>query len=274
MIKVRNLVKRYGTKTAVDQFDLEVHPGEIFGLLGPNGAGKTTTIRMLTTLCKPDQGSIELAGLDLKTERASVRHLIGVVPQERNLDLELTVLENLKVYAGLYHLNDPKQRIDDCLEQFGLAQERKTQADKLSGGMQRRLLIARALLSRPRILFLDEPTIGLDPQIRRGIWDSLATLRAEGMTVVLTTHYMDEAAMLCNRIGLMSRGRLLMIDTPDNLQIAAGSFMVEAPDNNGFRRTLCRDQEQAEAVAAALPGALIRPANLEDAFIALTGQEL
>jgi ABC-2 type transport system ATP-binding protein len=274
MIKVRNLVKRYGTKTAVNQLDLEVQPGEIFGLLGPNGAGKTTTIRMLTTLCKPDQGEIVIAGHNLHNERDAVRRMIGVVPQERNLDLELTVQENLMVYARLYHLKNRQQRIDECLEQFGLTQEQKTQTDTLSGGMQRRLLIARALLSRPRILFLDEPSIGLDPQIRRGIWDSIAMLRNDGVTIVLTTHYMDEAAILCNRIGLMSHGRLLMTDTPDNLQIAAGSFMVEAPDNSGFKRTLCRDQEQAETVAAALPGALIRPANLEDAFIALTGQEL
>jgi ABC-2 type transport system ATP-binding protein len=251
-----------------------VQPGEIFGLLGPNGAGKTTTIRMLTTLCKPDGGTAEIAGLNLQKERNAIRHLIGVVPQERNLDLELTVQENLLVYAGLYCLKDRHRQINDCLERFGLTEERKTQADKLSGGMQRRLLIARALLCRPRILFLDEPSIGLDPQIRRGIWDNIAMLRNDGVTVVLTTHYMDEAAMLCNRIGLMSRGRLLMTDTPDNLQIAAGSFMVEAPDSNGFKRTLCLNREQAESVAADLPGALIRPANLEDSFIALTGQEL
>lgn len=274
MIRVQGLVKQYGNKPAVHNLDLEIAQGEIFGLLGPNGAGKTTTIRMLTTLSKPDSGTIEIAGHDLRIKRDAVRRLIGVVPQERNLDLELTVQDNLMVYAGLYQLDKRRQRVDACLDLFGLVAERMTQADKLSGGMQRRLLIARALLSQPQILFLDEPTIGLDPQIRRGIWDSITTLRNEGVTIVLTTHYMDEAAVLCNRIGLLSNGRLRMTDTPDNLQISAGSFMVEAPDSNGIKRTLCPDREQAEMVAALLPGALIRPANLEDAFIALTGQEL
>lgn len=274
MIKARNLVKRYGAKLAVDQLNLDVQPGEIFGLLGPNGAGKTTTIKMLTTLSRPDQGSIHIAGLDIHKKQVLLRHLIGVVPQERNLDMELTVQENLMIHAGLYGLKNSLKRIAECLEQFGLENDRKTRADKLSGGMQRRLLIARALLSRPKILFLDEPSIGLDPQIRRGIWDSIAVLRNEGVTVVLTTHYMDEAATLCNRIGLMSNGRLQIVDTPGNLQIAAGSFMVETPDNNGLRRTLCHDRAQAETVAGTLPGAVIRPANLEDAFIALTGQKL
>lgn len=273
MIRVQGLVKQYGNKPAVHKLDLEIAQGEIFGLLGPNGAGKTTTIRMLTTLSRPDQGSIHIAGLDTVKDRHAVRMLIGVAPQERNLDMELSVQENLSIFAGLYNLDHTQKRIDNCLAQFELQHERHTQVDKLSGGMQRRLLIARALLSQPLVLFLDEPSIGLDPQIRRGIWDQIKVLRNQGVTILLTTHYMDEAEMLCDRIGLMNNGALLVTDTPRNLQITAGSYMVETPQPDGIQRTLCHDRQQAEELASLAAGAILRPASLEDAFIALTGQE-
>jgi ABC-2 type transport system ATP-binding protein len=195
------------------------------------------------------------------------------VPLERNLDQELTVIDNLEIQARLYSLSQRRQRIDECLELFGLGNERKSQVDKLSGGMQRRLLIARALLSRPQVLVLDEPTIGLDPQVRRDIWDTVTRIRNDGVTVLLTTHYMDEAGYLCDRIGLMKSGRLVMTDTPANLQGLAGSYMVEIQRDSGIDRILCRDRSEAERTADGHPDALVRQANLEDAFIALTGQE-
>lgn len=273
MIRINELTKKYGSRTAVDKLSATVAQGEVFGLLGTNGAGKTTTIRILTTMSRAVGGTATVGGHDVVRERHEVRKLIGTVPQERNLDHELTVIDNLEIQARLYSLSHRRQRIDECLELFGLGNERKSQVDKLSGGMQRRLLIARALLSRPQVLVLDEPTIGLDPQVRRDIWDTVTRIRNDGVTVLLTTHYMDEAGYLCDRIGLMKSGRLVMTDTPANLQGLAGSYMVEIQRDSGIDRILCRDRSEAERTADGHPDALVRQANLEDAFIALTGQE-
>ncbi len=273
MIQINELTKKYGSRIAVDRLSATVAQGEIFGLLGPNGAGKTTTIRMITTVSRADSGTAVVGGYDVVRDRQAVRQLIGNVPQERNLDNELTVLDNLEIQARLYDISNRKQRIDECLELFGLVEERRKQVEHLSGGMQRRLLIARALLSRPRVLVLDEPTIGLDPQVRRGIWDAITRIRSEGVTVLLTTHYMDEADYLCDRIGLMKSSKLIMTDTPARLQLLAGSYMVEIQQADGVKRIICSSLADAEQTAGNNPGAVVRQTNLEDAFIALTGQE-
>ena len=218
MIVTDNLGKQYQDLVALDGLSLQIPPGEIFGLLGPNGAGKTTTIKILTTLARPTRGTARIHGFDVVRQPLAVKKLIGVCPQEINLDRELTAqtdrVENLWIYGRLHRMPDLQARIAELLV-FGNLQER---ADSLvrefSGGMQRRLLILRALVSRPRVLFLDEPTVGLDPQVRRQLWNLIQELKLSGITIILTTHYIEEAEMLCDRVGVLNRGRLIALDTP------------------------------------------------------------
>ena len=209
-IKTESLTKQYGELSALVSFDLEVTKGSIFGLLGPNGAGKTTLIRILTTLMRPSSGKAWVEGFDTLTRGQDIRKLIGVVPQENSLDRYLTARENLELNARLHGMAgaDYKKRIDELLELFGLAGRQNDFPDTFSGGMQRRLVVARALINRPSILFLDEPTTGLDPQSRHAVWDYVKSL-AGSMTIFLTTHYLEEADLLCERIAIMDRGRLI-----------------------------------------------------------------
>ncbi len=275
MISITGLTKQYQGVTALEGLTLEIGEGEIFGLLGPNGAGKTTAIKILTTLAFPSQGTAHIAGFDVVRERRRLKPLIGVCPQEINLDRELTAYENLWFYGRLYGVSPLSQRINELLTWAQLEERRHHQVKEFSGGMQRRLLIARALLSRPRVLFLDEPTVGLDPQIRRQLWDMIRQLKAQGITLLLTTHYIEEAEMLCERVGILNRGRLIALDTPQALIAQVGGYVVETVD--GFRRQylLVQDRTQAyERAQQESDGVLIRQANLEDVFIQLTGERL
>lgn len=275
-IEIENLVKHYGRVKAVDGLDLSVRPGEIFGFLGPNGAGKTTTVRILTTLTKPDSGAARVFGHDVVNEAVAAKSMIGVCPQQTNVDGELSVYENLKLH-GLLHRMDPakrESRIGELLEFAELADRRKAQAKVLSGGLKRRLMIARALLHEPRILFLDEPTVGLDPRTRRRLWELIQASHRTGATIFLTTHYIEEAEKLCHRVGIIDQGRIIALDTPAALLERVGRVVVEcAGENDGM--TFFENREKAAAHAAGLQGdVLIRAANLEDVFIRLTGRRV
>jgi lipooligosaccharide transport system ATP-binding protein len=211
------LVKRYGDIVAVDGIDFRVRAGECFGFLGPNGAGKTTTMKMIYGLASVDDGELSVLGLDVRRRRREVKARIGVVPQEQNLDRELTVREQLEVQA-LYFGLGPDGRIDELLD-FALLRERADgRPVELSGGMKRRLLIARALVNRPELVVLDEPTTGLDPQARLAVWALLDGLRSEGVTLIVTTHYMEEAERICDRLVIMDGGRIVTEGTPSELR--------------------------------------------------------
>ena len=275
MIETHELTKQYPKILAVDSLTLTVAAGEIFGLLGPNGAGKTTTIRMLTTLTKPTRGWARINGFDVVRQPLQVKELISVCPQEINVDRELTAYENLLVYGKLYGLANLKNRIGKALEFGELTSRAHDLVKDFSGGMQRRLLIARAFLSSPRVLFLDEPTVGLDPQVRRQVWDMMWQLKAQGITVMLTTHYIEEAEALCDRVGILSHGRLIALDTPKALNERVGGFVIESLNRGRKKYLLVKDKEEAYSHAQAEPeGVIIRETNLEDVFIQLTGERL
>jgi ABC-2 type transport system ATP-binding protein len=275
MIAISNLTKYYGNLPALEDLTLEIGAGEVFGLLGPNGAGKTTTIKILTALAFPSRGTARISGFDVVRERPQLKPIIAVCPQEINLDRELTAFENLWFYGRLFRIPEISRRIMDLLEWAQLEKRAHDRVKGFSGGMQRRLLIARALMSRPQVLFLDEPTVGLDPQIRRQLWDMIRQLQAEGITILLTTHYIEEAESLCQRVGILNKGRLIALDSPQNLTAGVGGYVVESM--NGARRsyTLVKNREAAYASAREeTASVLIRQANLEDVFIQLTGERL
>jgi ABC-2 type transport system ATP-binding protein len=275
MIFTDNLGKNYQDLVALDGLSLQIPPGEIFGLLGPNGAGKTTTIKILTTLARPSRGTARIHDFDVVRQPLAVKKLIGVCPQEINLDRELTAFENLWIYGKLHRMPDLPARIAELLA-FGNLQERAhSLVREFSGGMQRRLLILRALVSRPRVLFLDEPTVGLDPQVRRQLWNLIQGFKQEGITIILTTHYIEEAEMLCDRVGVLNRGRLIALDTPGALVAKVGGYVVETLTSGRRQYLLVRDKEEAYARAQTEPtGVIIRQANLEDVFVQLTGERL
>jgi ABC-2 type transport system ATP-binding protein len=276
MIEAVELTKNYGDVRAVDRVSFTIPQGEVFGLLGPNGAGKTTTIKMITTLSKPDSGRCLIDGFDVVEDPLEIKERIGVVPQENNLDRELTALENLLLYGMLHRVKDLSQKIRDALMMVNLWDRKDAEVTHFSGGMQRRLLLARALLPQPSILFLDEPSIGLDPHIRRQMWDMIRKTKIQGRTVILTTHYIEEAENLCDRVGILSRGRLISLDTPANLKASVGEYIVEQIDQEGkLRQTICKSPEEARELARNKEeGVTIRKSNLEDVFIKLTGERI
>ncbi len=276
MIELTSLSKTYGTIRAVHEISLSVARGEVFGLLGPNGAGKTTTIKMLTLITHPTSGSATIDGLSIATDKQEIKRRISVVPQENNLDRELTAYENLQIYSMLHGLSDYQQKIQECLQLVDLWDRRDSLINKFSGGMQRRLLIARALLTEPKVLFLDEPSIGLDPQIRRQMWDVIRKTRIDGRTVVLTTHYIEEAQALCDRVGIMAKGSLIALDTAANLLAMVGEYVVEYVNGEGkLMQQICRNREEAHAAAQGRECCVtIRKSNLEDVFIKLTGDRI
>jgi ABC-2 type transport system ATP-binding protein len=227
-IEISNLTKRYPDVTAVDNISFSIQEGEIFGLLGPNGAGKTTTLSMLSTITKPTSGTANVNGFDIKDE-TNVRKSIGIVFQDPSLDDELTGLENLEFHGRMYHMpaNMRKERIAEVLALVGLQDAAHKKIKEYSGGMKRRLEIARGLMHHPKILFLDEPTLGLDPQTRRKIWNYIKNMNEkEKLTIILTTHYMEEADALCNRIGIIDHGKIIAIDTPDALKESIGGDII------------------------------------------------
>jgi ABC-2 type transport system ATP-binding protein len=249
VIHTEDLTKVYpGTNfAAVDKLNLDVRAGEIFGLLGPNGAGKTTTAGMLTTRVVPTSGQAFLAGVDIKAHPALAKQLSGIVSQQNTLDRQLTVWENLYFHGRLFGIKAKESRkiADDLLEQFQLSRWAKASVYALSGGMAQRLMVARAIFHRPSVLFLDEPTAGLDPQSRLALWDLLGELHGQGQTIVLTTHYMEEAERLCERVAIMDHGRILALDTPAALKQTIGADTIvtvrTTGDVNRLAEVLTRD---------------------------------
>ena len=225
MIELVDVKKFFGEVQAVGGISFEIKRGEVFGLLGKNGAGKTTTIKMLTLQLKPTAGEIFFEGKKIIGNEIFIKKLLGLVPQHLNFDQDLTVEENLELHARLHHLKKSArlERIDELLKFVELDKVRKSFIRQLSGGMKRRLLIVRALIHRPKILFLDEPTVALDPQVRHKVWALIKSLKAQGITIVLTTHYIEEAEFLCDRVAILNRGKLVALDTTENL-CAGGSL--------------------------------------------------
>ena len=298
MIKIRGLVKRYGSHIAVDDLTLDINENEVFGLLGSNGAGKTTTIHMLATLLKPSSGSATVNGYDVVKEPAKVRSSIGIVFQAPSSDDILTGYENLRLHSMLYNVprHMRNQRIDEVLKLVGLTERKNDQVKTYSGGMRRRLEIARGLLHKPKVMFLDEPTLGLDPASRETMWKYIQDLVSEEkMTVILTTHYMEEADMLCDRIAIIDKGKIVALDTPMGLKAALGGdiiriktrhdidkirelkFVRKVEQNDGFLLLSVNDAKRdlplllrhvdAETVDFAIP-------TLNDVFIHLTGRKI
>jgi lipooligosaccharide transport system ATP-binding protein len=292
-IRLRGVVKRYGPITAVDGLDLDVPEGTCVGLLGPNGAGKSTTMRLLTAQSIADEGELEVLGFRLPGESKAARAECGVAPQLDNLDVTLTVEQNLLVFAHLYRIGraDRRDAIERALKMANLVDRRNTRVDKLSGGMRRRLLIARALVHGPRLVLLDEPTVGLDPQVRQELWALIDALRSRGATILMSTHYIEEAQRLADTVLIMSHGRAVASGPPT--QLVAEHAGREALEVYGPPARLA--EVEAEAAAAGLrtrrTGTSIsilgvdgahaypddgerRPANLEDVFVLLTGEEI
>jgi lipooligosaccharide transport system ATP-binding protein len=301
VVVARHLTKRFGDFEAVRGVDFDVRERECFGFLGPNGAGKTTTMRMISCTSPPTSGELSVLGLPSSRGR-DIRRRMGVVPQENNLDEEVTVVENLLIYARYFDIprREARSAAEELLHFVALQDKRDWRIDRLSGGMKRRLLIARALVNEPDLLILDEPTTGLDPQARHLVWEKLRSLKRQGVTLVLTTHYMDEAAQLCDRLVIMHEGRILVEGSPRELVARETSpqvIEVFEPDEGAARglRDLAELAERVERLAdrwlfytaegdALLakvrdvvpdPGAVwLRGATLEDVFLQLTGRGL
>ena len=277
MIGIEGLVKRYGSKYALRGIDLEVIDGELFAYLGPNGAGKTTTIRILTGLTKPTSGAAYLNGYHVEKESINARRQCGLVPQTINLDSELTVFENLNLHGILFNMPYKKrrERINELLEYIGMMEMIDMPVGRLSGGLRRRLTIARAILHAPKILFLDEPTVGLDANIRRKIWALIKRIQTEGTTIFLTTHYIEEAEFLAQRVAFIDDGRIVAVEKPDALMSRLGQWAVDNIVNDNIRTAYFKTKEEAKAYVAMQNGSFsLRRVNLEDAFIHLTGKRV
>jgi lipooligosaccharide transport system ATP-binding protein len=297
VISAQNLTKSYGTFTAVDGVSFSVRKGEIFGFLGPNGAGKTTTMKMIQCVSPRSAGTLRVFDLDPEEHPAEIKRRIGVVPQETNLDPDFTCEGNLLTYARYFDIPAPlaRRRTDELLAFVQLLEKRNVTIEKLSGGMKRRLILARALVNSPELLILDEPTIGLDPQARHLVWERLKTLQTQGSTIVLTTHYLDEAARLCDRLVIMDNGRILEEGAPPDLvRRHAGEEIVEVDKTDTVITclkgldvqfevagdTVLVSTDRAHELARILlercrpTKMLTRPATLEDVFLKLTGRRL
>ena len=276
MIEVQAVTKRYGSICALDNVSFTVPDGQIVGLLGPNGAGKTTLVKIATLLTRMDSGSCRLNGMDVLRQPDAIRKIIGVVPQTTNLDRELTVYENLLVYGKLHKVRKLKEQIERAMQGVDIWERRDAVAGNLSGGLQRRLLLARVLLSEPEIIFLDEPSIGLDPQIRQQLWNIIRGMRRAGRTVFMTTHYIQEAEALCDCVGILLKGHLITIGTPEALRASAGGQVVDYFDSAGaLQHQICHTRAEASELARQRgPAASIRDTNLEDVFLALTHERM
>jgi lipooligosaccharide transport system ATP-binding protein len=302
LIEARSLTKRFGDFTAVDEVDFAVVPGETFGFLGPNGAGKSSTMRMIGAVSPRTGGELRVFGLDPQREGPAIRQRLGVVPQQDNLDTELTVFENLLVYGGYFGLPKAvvRERADELLDFVQLGERRDAKVEPLSGGMKRRLTIARSLVNSPDLVLLDEPTTGLDPQARHALWDRLYRLRRRGVTQVLTTHYMDEAEQLCDRLVVMDRGKIVAEGSPRELidrhaerEVVELRFGPGAED--GVVDRLAGVGERIEPLADRVligtrdgdatveavharglepESVLVRRSTLEDVFLSITGRTL
>jgi lipooligosaccharide transport system ATP-binding protein len=303
MIRARGLVKRFGEFTAVDRIDFELYRGEAFGFLGPNGAGKSSTMRMIGCVSPPSGGELSILGLDPVADGPVIRARLGVVPQEDTLDLELTVRENLLVYGRYFGMSRDmiRRRTTELLDFVQLSERAEDQVEPLSGGMKRRLTIARSLINQPEVLLLDEPTTGLDPQARHAVWDRLFRLKRQGVTLILTTHYMDEAEQLCDRLVVMDRGKIAAegspreligrYSTPEVLELRFDPDRHQAAAEKlagvtAERREVLADRillyvSDGDATLAAVRAlglepltSLVRRSTLEDVFLRLTGRRL
>jgi ABC-2 type transport system ATP-binding protein len=298
LIRIRNLGKMYGSLTAVDDLTLDIHENEVFGLLGSNGAGKTTTIHMLATLLKPTSGTATVNGYDITSQPAKVRASIGIVFQAPSSDDILTGYENLHLHAMLYSVprHARRQRIEEVLELVGLAERKHDQVKTYSGGMRRRLEIARGLLHKPKVMFLDEPTLGLDPASRESMWKYVQRLvKEEKVTIILTTHYMEEADMLCDRIGIIDKGKIVALDTPAGLKAGLGGdiiriktkdsidkvkkfdFVQKVEQSDGFLVLSVKDAKKALPVLlqhVEAESAEFASPTLNDVFIQITGRNI
>lgn len=277
MIRLEDVQKRFAKRDALRGVNLEVRPGELFAYLGPNGAGKTTTVRILTGLSVPDSGRALVNGLDVLLEPARVKALCGVCGQAINLDQDLTVAENLDVHGRLFGMGAPlrRARAEENLERLDLADRAKSIVRELSGGLKRRVMLARALMHGPRVLFLDEPTVGLDPAIRRKLWAAIRSIREGGTTILLTTHYIEEAEFLADRVAFLDQGRVVALGTPQELMEAQGAWAVDMLEGTDMRTACFRQRDEAQAFGAAGPGSFtLRRVNLEDVFHATTGRKL
>ena len=299
LIRAKGLTKKFGDFTAVDHIDFEVYRAECVGFLGPNGAGKTTTVRMIYCFLPLTEGELSVAGMNVSTQSREIKGLVGVAPQEDNLDPDFTVMKNLLVYARYFDLSkeEAAKRATEQLRFFQLQEKQNVQIVELSTGMKRRLIVARALLNEPQILLLDEPTTGLDPQARHLVWDEIRTLRKNGVTIIITTHYMDEAAELCDRIFIMDNGKIIEQGKPSELvkkhvgddvleldmdERLVESLRIELPDAvfETFGERVHVFTSQAHGVFERFlekhpaTNVTIRNANLEDVFLKLTGRML
>ncbi len=303
-IEIRNLSKKFGDFHAVDSLTLTVMQGEVFGLLGPNGSGKTTTINMISGLSVPTSGEVKVLGYDVRHNARAVRQILGAVPQETALYEELSAWANMDFHADLFGIpaREKKQRINDMLELVQLADRKKSRVGTFSGGMKRRLALGRALLHNPKLLYLDEPTLGVDVQARRAIWDYILTLRDQGKTVLITTNYLEEAQALCDRLAIIDHGKLIAVDTPEHLKQTYGGSVIEletANIINAIDKIRALDgikeakQEQTHLTITTqgtgnvvpqiinivsqegdIRDIVIREPNLDEIFLQLTGTEL
>ncbi len=277
MIETANLSKNFGAVAAVKSLNLSIRSGEVFGLLGPNGAGKTTTIRMLTTLSLPTSGTARVSGHDIISEPLAVKKAIGVVPQMLNLDIELTCAENLDYHGRLHRMSpkDRSSRSEELLRFVGLWEKRDQPVEHLSGGMRRRLLIARGLMHRPGTVFMDEPTVGLDPQARHLIWGMIEDLKRSGITILLTTHYIEEADRLCDRVAIMRQGKIMTVGAPADLKALVGRYVLECLDRHDQPRHFLKTREDALDAGKQMGcDVVVRDVTLEDVFIELTGERI
>jgi len=299
LVKAENLTKKYGDLVAVDRINFEIYKGESFGFLGPNGAGKTTTMRMIQGISPITQGKLTIAEMDITKNSREIKYMIGVTPQEDNLDPDFTVIQNLLVYARYFDIpkEKAKEKADELLNLLQLTQKRDVVISFLSGGMKRRLILARALMNTPQILILDEPTTGLDPQARHLIWTKIKNLQKQGTTIILTSHYMEEAAQLCDRIIIMDHGKIIKKGKPVELiKMHVGEEVLEILHNKETLQFLKDTFKEAtiEVVGdkihvfankprgyfakilkqSSFKGAVIRDSNLEDVFLNLAGRSL
>ena len=299
LIKAHDLTKKYGNFTAVDHVDFEVYKGECIGFLGPNGAGKTTTVRMIYCFLPLTDGELTVAGMNVSKQQREIKCMVGVAPQEDNLDPDFTVIKNLQVYARYFDIPkaEATKRATELLRFFQLEEKQAKSISELSTGMKRRLIMARALINEPRILLLDEPTTGLDPQGRHIVWEEIRSLRKQGVTIILTTHYMDEAAALCDRVLIIDNGKIIETGVPqklikehvgeDVLEVAYDETILknlkeELPDahvevfGDQIRVFINQPHGVFERIVKKFPDIdmTIRNANLEDVFLKLTGRKL